>query len=253
MARGTQRDLYALVPVLAVVLVVVGALVLAPSLVPPALRRGLGLAPHRVVAARHVPARGTFGFLAVQADGRSPVGYDPCREVRFLVDPLRAPAGYRDLVLEALDHAGAAAGLRLVYAGTTDERPHWRSGTKVPVLFGEPRSRPVLISWAEPSEVPELDGPVAGVGGSVAAGDSSGSAHYVTGGITLDAGVYADLETEEGGRAHERAILLHELGHVLGLDHVDDEAELMDPEPTALDYGPGDLAGLARVGSTPCA
>ncbi len=49
-------------------------------------------------------------------------------------------------------------------------------------------------------------------------------------------------------------MILHELVHVVGLAHVDDPTELMHPESqdgvTAL--GPGDRAGLARLGQGPC-
>ena len=48
-------------------------------------------------------------------------------------------------------------------------------------------------------------------------------------------------------------MLLHELGHVLGLDHVDNADELMNDDNLGLTaYGPGDLAGLRQLGNGPC-
>jgi hypothetical protein len=41
-----------------------------------------------------------------------------------------------------------------------------------------------------------------------------------------------------------RRLVLHELGHLHGLAHVDDPGELMDPTLAADDWGPGDLVGL---------
>lgn len=41
-----------------------------------------------------------------------------------------------------------------------------------------------------------------------------------------------------------RRLVLHELGHLHGLEHVDDPGELMDPSLTAGEWGPGDLFGL---------
>ena len=43
--------------------------------------------------------------------------------------------------------------------------------------------------------------------------------------------------------------VLHELGHIMGLDHVTSRAELMEPSGGFMtDFGPGDLAGLEQLG-----
>ena len=49
------------------------------------------------------------------------------------------------------------------------------------------------------------------------------------------------------------AIVLHELAHVVGLAHVSEPMELMFADNTGqVTFGPGDLEGLARLGSLPC-
>ncbi|HEY0889152.1 MAG TPA: matrixin family metalloprotease [Nocardioides sp.] len=59
--------------------------------------------------------------------------------------------------------------------------------------------------------------------------------------------------TATGNPAAAQAVVMHELGHVLGLDHVPDPGELMHDENTGrVDFGPGDLEGLARLGATEC-
>lgn len=253
MSRNTQRDFYGYIPGFAVIVVALATVALAPSYLPGPLRNLLGLDASRVVAERPVGDDGTYAFLATQSNNKNePVGYDPCKTIKVEVNPAGGPAEYRSLVDEALAHAGDEAGLQLEDVGTTDERPHWQDD-QVPI-FGVPRSRPVLISWADEDEVPQLAGRTAGIGGSLAVADSSGRQRYVTGGVTLDTDVYDELMQTPKGRAEARAILLHELGHVLGLAHVEDPAELMYSDNVGLlDYGPGDLAGLARVGRTPCA
>jgi len=50
-----------------------------------------------------------------------------------------------------------------------------------------------------------------------------------------------------------KLVLEHELGHVLGLDHVDDEHQLMHPTASkARGLGEGDVAGLQRLHDVPC-
>ena len=150
----------------------------------------------------------------------------------------------------SLAEVASATGLELRYAGLTDERPHWHSAF-VPSFLGRQRTRPVLVSFATAAEVPELSGDVAGIGGSIAAGE--GVLRYVTGGATLDADAFARLAAEPGGRREMRAIVLHELGHVVGLAHVADERELMNADNVGLlDFGTGDRLGLARLGSGSC-
>ncbi len=50
------------------------------------------------------------------------------------------------------------------------------------------------------------------------------------------------------------SILLHELGHLMGLAHVDDSAQLMFPEARreVPDFAAGDLTGLAALGGGVC-
>lgn len=46
---------------------------------------------------------------------------------------------------------------------------------------------------------------------------------------------------------------MHELAHVVGLDHVDDPTQLMNPEGTGVtEFAAGDLAGLAVLGGGQC-
>ena len=48
-------------------------------------------------------------------------------------------------------------------------------------------------------------------------------------------------------------MFLHELGHALGLAHVDDDRQVMHPAGGAQlnTYGSGDLAGLHQLGAAP--
>ncbi|HEY4631062.1 MAG TPA: matrixin family metalloprotease [Blastococcus sp.] len=57
-----------------------------------------------------------------------------------------------------------------------------------------------------------------------------------------------------GGAETARGIVLHELGHLVGLAHVEDGEQLMYPQARreVSDFAPGDLTGLAVLGAGPC-
>jgi predicted Zn-dependent protease len=77
--------------------------------------------------------------------------------------------------------------------------------------------------------------------------------YYVTGEVVLSRDNLTQMLQRPTGYIRARAVLLHELGHLLGLNHVQDRNELMDPVLSGLTgYGPGDRAGLARLGHGPC-
>ena len=72
--------------------------------------------------------------------------------------------------------------------------------------------------------------------------------------MSLDAGTLPELLTRRDGPALVRSIVLHELGHLAGLGHVEDAGQLLYPkaQEEITDYAAGDLTGLARLGSGPC-
>jgi hypothetical protein len=221
-----------------------------PAVAPVWLREAIGAEPHRLAPAVAVRTTGSFAFIAHQPGAASdPVAWDPCRPIRYVINPAGGPAGGIGIAEQAVSRMAQVSGLKFEYRGKTGERPHWNS----PVLPIIGTHRPMLISWATADEVPQLSGDVAGIGGSVPVATRDGGLRYATGGITLDAGSFAQLAEQPEGQAEERAIILHELGHVVGLAHVADPAELMNADNLGLlDYGSGDLAGLARLGNGRC-
>lgn len=215
-----------------------------------AVRRLVGLGPDRSsTTVDFEPGTGSFEFLLTQRGSGEPVGYDPCRSVEYVVNPAGAPEGWEDLVESSVARTEAATGLSFDYGGTTDERPF------NPLMRGpfSGSRRPAVIGFADAEEISDLGGDVAGLGGSLAVRDGIGRAYYVTGSIALDVEVFDDARMS-GERPALEAILDHELGHLVGLDHVPDPGELMFEQNFGrTGYGPGDLEGLARLGSIPCA
>jgi hypothetical protein len=202
-----------------------------------------------------VPGSDAYRFLAHQP-GRpdEPVTYDPCSTIHVIVNDTLAPAGSDRILAKAISAVASATGLRLVVDGRTDEAPTRDRPLRDPTRYGRGWS-PVLVAWATPEQVPGLKGRPAGLGGSASViDDLSGRSTYVTGSVTLDTPVLTRILSRPDGEAEVRAIVMHELGHVVGLAHVDDARELMYADNVGQKaFGPGDLTGLAALGRGRCA
>lgn len=223
------------------------------SLPPP----GVDSAPDRLSpVVTGPPGSGGYAFASPPTADGSPVTYDPCRPIHYVVRPDNAPANGTGLIRQAVEAVSAATGLVFHYDGPTNEAPGQRKPYQ-PDRYGE-RWAPVLITWANPSEVPELAGSTTGTGGSQAitvTSTATGSSEtaYVTGAVVLDAPQLRQF-SQQGGTAAVRAVIAHELGHVVGLAHVDDGSQLMyrESRPNLTRYQAGDLRGLARLGDGAC-
>ncbi|WP_411375641.1 matrixin family metalloprotease [Arthrobacter sp. MPF02] len=193
----------------------------------------------------------SYRFLAVNGDG-SPVGYSPCRPLHYVVNTGLAPAGAGQLVAEAIETISAATGIEFVYDGTTQEQPSPQRPPYQPDAYGE-RWAPLLIAWTTPEVAPQLKGKVIGTGGSTHFSYGDGPKTFVTGGLDLDAPQIANELANPDGHLYARAVILHELSHVMGLDHVEDPRQLMYPEiglPEGL--ADGDLNGLYELSKAQC-
>jgi len=187
---------------------------------------------------------GSYAFINTTVDG-DPVGWDPCQPIHYVVNPEGAPERWERIIRDGVETTAQASGFRFQYDGTSVDRSLDRRRGDA----ADPP--PVLISWADSTEVPDLAGSTAGIGGS-SPKLVNNRLRYVTGMVVLDTAAYDDMDLG-GDERSEELILAHELGHVLGLDHVDDVGELMNAEYVGQDgFGPGDRAGLERLHELPC-
>jgi len=214
---------------------------------------GIGSSVSRLASPEPLRSRSrSYRLLDSGVPGQSLVAYDPCRPVRYVIRGQGAPPEADGLVQQAVRRVAAATGLQFVYEGSTTEAPRADRPAYQPQRYGD-RWAPVLIAWTTPQESPALGGDTIGMGGSAWA-SHGGTAAYVSGQVELDAPQFRELLGTAGGRAAAVSIIMHELGHLVGLDHVADPAQLMNSEARSgvTDFGDGDLTGLELLGRGPC-
>lgn len=186
-----------------------------------------------------VPGSGGEGYsyLSTTRAG-APVTWG-CQEViEIEVNPQGAPDGYTELVDSAVATVNAASSFTFEVVGETQDRQFFDRGRG-----------PVLLGWADEDEVPELAGPVAGLGGSTYV-TGPGAARSVGGMVVID----TDLPRGWFRAMDEEAVLVHELLHVLGLGHTEMGGQMMEARQHGQDeLGEGDLAGLAALERAACA
>jgi hypothetical protein len=188
--------------------------------------------------------------------------WDPCTPIGYRVNRTLATPGAVADVQEALRRVRRATGLTFVYRGTTTLVPQaeWADDAY-------PADTQLVVAWVRPSETtlwPQgnitVDGQDTSAGRSgswhVHAHDSAGRlwGRYNRGFVLLNAGLKFPAGFGATGRSGARGReLMHEMGHLVGLDHPlgEDRQEVMYRELTRRParWGQGDLAGLRAVGA----
>jgi hypothetical protein len=206
--------------------------------------------PARILPA---PAQvdGSGGFTVLAQHGGHAVAWDPCEPIHFVVRPDNQIPGGRVLLDRAITEISKDTGLYFSDDGTTSEAPTPSRNPYQPGRYGK-NWAPVLISWSNEAEYPGLAGDVVGLAGPISVDGKQ--ARDVTGEVVFDAPDLAKIERAPQGAIYVYDVLLHELGHLVGLGHVDDAGSIMNSvaqRPLA-GYSDGDLRGLEELGSGRC-
>lgn len=204
-------------------------------------------------AAASVAPRPHPGYVFLNTDVSDRVTrWDPCAVLHYVVDPQGAPPeGMRD-ISAAVAQVAAATGVRFAFDGYVSERPSLRRaelGREAPRPGRNP-FKSVLIGWYSQGEAPAgTENDVIGYAQPLY--EFNGTQRvYVSGliGIRRD----ADLPPGFEGNQSVGGVLLHELGHLMGLAHSVDDHQIMYYQaghlPGPAHYRAGDLAGLHELG-----
>lgn len=181
--------------------------------------------------------------------GGTPIRWNPCEPIHYVTNLENAPASATADVARAVQRIEKASGLTFVFDGPTDEPLSLERQSYQPERYGETWA-PVLIGWVRDGDndvglkLPEL-----GLGVPFPVRGETGEYSYVSGLVAIN----ADFDAPPGfaSTTDHGSLVLHELGHLVGMGHVSASEEVMFPEADAkspTDWGAGDRLGLALLG-----
>jgi hypothetical protein len=174
-----------------------------------------------------------FPWLATTSGGQ-PVSW-PCGPIGYRVVLEGAPAGAQEVVAQAFDRISAVSGYQVREDPSLDHR----------VPENDPAYLDIIVAWVPGGQFPQGTGgsDVIGRGGASYSGNSP---HYTYGNVRVNRDWPGSTRTDFGPQS-VGPLLLHELGHTLGLAHTNDPQAIMyptdegvstwsPPEVTALKY-----------------
>ena len=194
--------------------------------------------------------RGEFRFLGRTAAG-DPERWNPCEPIHYVANLDSAPSGGLTDLQDAVQRISDATGIEFVYDGqshlTVEDQFEWL----VPSVSGI-RWLPMLVIWLPRGEFERYESRpdvLAFAYPEPGGGDLVGQ--YVSGIIVVKS--QPNPQPAFLSALSPELVLMHELGHIVGLDHVDDPNEVMFESDTVFgnrvdDWGPGDLEGLHDLG-----
>jgi hypothetical protein len=176
--------------------------------------------------------------------------WNPCSTIGYRVNARQATSGAIKDVQGAFKRLSQATGFHFVYRGTT---------TGIPQNGGNswyPAGTQIVVAWARPSQssMLRLYSNAVGVGSAITSGgymngDGSSVSKIIRGAVVLDSNRHYRAGFGTGQTRGD--LVLHELGHTMGLGHVGSIKQIMYPYVSngLARLGRGDLNGLERHGA----
>ncbi len=183
----------------------------------------------------------------------APVRWNPCETITYALNTAGATSPVRADLRQAIRRVTRATGIHFRSVGTTREtfvRAYQRMRFR-----GVIRKAALIVIWVDHDDYRTILRLLRDPRPSIAfaktmAGLYAHRDQYFGGIVVMDGD--ATARRGFGDFYAHGSVLLHELGHIMGLDHVKDPHQLMysgrHPNFRVRDFGAGDLEGLRRLG-----